>query len=58
MKCDVYLQDNNYYIDIDVPGYEKSALKVIKLEIETSEVIYENKPIVFSPSFFNVALIV
>lgn len=28
MKCDVYLQDNNYYIDIDVPGYEKSALKV------------------------------
>lgn len=28
MKSDVYLKDNNYYIDIDVPGYEKNALKV------------------------------
>lgn len=28
MKCDVYLKDNQYYIDIDAPGYEKSGLKV------------------------------
>ena len=28
MKCDVYLKDNNYHIDIDVPGYEKTCLKV------------------------------
>lgn len=28
MKCDVYLKDNNYHIDIDVPGYEKTGLKV------------------------------
>lgn len=28
MKCDVYLENDNYHIDIDVPGYEKSGLKV------------------------------
>ena len=28
MKCDVYLNNNEYHIDIDAPGYEKSGLKV------------------------------
>lgn len=28
MKCDVYMKDDLYYIDIDVPGYDKTGLKV------------------------------
>lgn len=28
MKCDVYMKDEKYYIDIDVPGYDKTGLKV------------------------------
>lgn len=28
MKCDIYMKDNNYYIDIDAPGYDKTNLLV------------------------------
>lgn len=24
MKCDIYEEDNNYYIEADIPGYKKS----------------------------------
>ena len=28
MKCDIYEKDNGYMIELDVPGYDKSSLKV------------------------------
>ena len=28
MQCDVYEKDNNYVIELDVPGYSKENLKV------------------------------
>lgn len=28
MQCDVYEKDNNYIIELDVPGYSKEDLKV------------------------------
>ena len=31
MKCDIYEKDNNYHIEMDVPGYDK---KDIKLEVK------------------------
>lgn len=28
MKCDVYEKDGNYNIELDIPGYEKSDIKI------------------------------
>ncbi len=45
MKCDIYEKDNKYYIEMDVPGYQKGDIKievdkgniVIRAEKETKE---------------------
>lgn len=45
MKCDVYEKDNKVFIEMDIPGYEKSDIKVecnngnlvIKAERESKE---------------------
>ncbi len=28
MKCDIYEKDGNYYIEMDIPGFEKKDIKV------------------------------
>lgn len=28
MKCDIYEKDGNYHIDMDVPGFDKSEIKI------------------------------
>ncbi len=28
MKCDIYEKDNNYFIEIDLPGFNKEDIKV------------------------------
>ena len=28
MKCDIYEKDNKYYIEMDVPGFEKKDIKI------------------------------
>ena len=28
MKCDIYLENNIYYIEADIPGYKKEDIKV------------------------------
>lgn len=29
-KCDIYEKDNKYFIEIDVPGFEKSDISIIE----------------------------
>ena len=49
MKCDVYVKDNNYYIDIDAPGYDKNNLLVeynngyIAVTVTKKEIKEDNK---------------
>lgn len=35
MKCDIYLDDNIYYIEADIPGYNKED---IKLEVNNGNI--------------------
>ena len=28
MKCDIYLKDNNYHVEMDVPGFKKEDIKI------------------------------
>lgn len=28
MKCDIYKKDNNYHIEMDIPGYNKEDVKI------------------------------
>lgn len=28
MKCDIYEKDNNYYIEMDVPGFKKEEINI------------------------------
>jgi len=28
MKCDIYEKDNNYHIEMDIPGYKKEDIKI------------------------------
>ena len=28
MKCDIYEKDNNYHIEMDIPGFDKKDIKV------------------------------
>lgn len=28
MKCDIYEKDNNYYIEMDIPGFAKEDVKI------------------------------
>lgn len=28
MQCDIYEKDNNYHIEMDVPGYKKDEIKI------------------------------
>ncbi len=28
MKCDIYLENNIYYIEADIPGYNKEDIKI------------------------------
>lgn len=29
MKCDIYEQDNKYFIEMDLPGYEKTDINIV-----------------------------
>lgn len=43
LKCDIYEKDNNYHIEIDVPGYDKKDIKIeeengyLKVSVEKNE---------------------
>ena len=28
MKCDIYEKDNVYYVEADIPGYDKNNIKI------------------------------
>lgn len=49
MKCDIYEKDNKVFIEMDVPGYDKSDIKVecnkgnIVIKAEMNEHDEENK---------------
>ena len=49
MNCDVYLKDDKYHIDVDVPGFAKEDIKIechkgtITIKAESKEAHDENK---------------
>ena len=36
MKCDIYEKDNKYFIEMDVPGYQKGD---IKIEVDKGNIV-------------------
>lgn len=49
MKCDIYEQNNNYMIEVDIPGYKKEDIHLeyengyIKIKVEKQEKDEEDK---------------
>ena len=39
MKCDIYEKDNVYYVEADIPGYDKNDIKRNELAQKAQEII-------------------